>query len=177
MNLKDFFHRKKNEESKDETIRVCKNRIEFLEDAIQKLKEAFNSASNEHVAEMNELERKLINAEKTKRYKTGTALKEIQTTLNNSTSNSFTYKGPYTNIEIKNGKVFIDGKEQEDITNCKNKNIFIKLENSCDIDITNTDKITIQGAVNNVNVTNGDIYCDNILGNIDMTNGNIYRRY
>lgn len=176
MNLKDFFNRKKNEESKDETIRICKNRIEFLEDAIEKMKCSGTSAINEKDVQITELERKLKNAERTKAFKTGDALKQIQTILNNSSTNCFCFTGSHSNIEIKNGKVYIDGEEQKDITNCSNKNIFIKLETPCDIDITNTNDITINGAVNNVDITNGNIYCDNILGNVDMTNGNIYKR-
>lgn len=169
MNLKDFFKRNKVEDTRNQQIRELSETNEFLQETIEKIKYIYSN-------ELGKLNDELDKAKRTKTYKTGKTLENIQTTLNNSQTNSWTFSGTYNNIEIKNGKVYIDGKEQKDITNCANKNIYIKLEKPCDIDITNTDSITIYGDVADVDITNGTIYCNDVKGDIDITNGNVYRR-
>lgn len=168
MNLKDFF-RKNLEDTRDQQIQELTEANKFLQEAIEKMKYTYSN-------ELGKLNDDLDRAKRTKTYKTGKTLESIQTALNNSRTNSWTFSGTYNNVEIKNGKVYIDGEEQKDITNCANKNIYIKLEKPCDIDITNTNNITIYGDVADVDITNGTIYCQNVNGDIDITNGNVYRR-
>ncbi len=154
MKISDFF-KKNNKKTFDDEL---KNKNKELEELKYKI---------------NELEAQIEYLKNTSDYKTGKVLEGIQYKLNNNDTNSFNYS--CDNIQIKNNKVYIDGVEQTDITNCKNKNIFIKLNNECDIEATNVDNLVINGNVNDVDITNGDIKCNNIEGDIDITNGNIYR--
>ena len=169
MNLRDFFRKNKVEDTRDQQIRELTETIKFLQETIEKMKYTYSD-------ELEKLNDELDKAKRTKAYKTGKTLENIQTTLNNSQTNSWTFSGTCNNVEIKNGKVYIDGEEQKDITNCANKNIYIKLEKPCDIDVTNTDNITIYGDVNNIDITNGDVYCHSIKGDIDITNGIVYKK-
>ena len=162
MKISDFF--KKNKNYKIEKLENNNNDDDVKDNEINKLQN-----------KIKDLKYQLESVKKTQNYKTGEDLKNIQIKLNNKDINSFEYS--CNNIQIKNNKVYIDGIEQTDITNCKNKYIYLKLNSPCDIEATNVDKLTINGDINNIDITNGDVICNNIKGDIDITNGNIYKNY
>jgi cytoskeletal protein CcmA (bactofilin family) len=80
--------------------------------------------------------------------------------------------GSGTNVRVANGKVYIDDKIQE---SSDDKNINIQINGdieSLNVDIC--DKIIVQGNVDNVETTNGNVQVDGIvLGNVKTTNGSV----
>lgn len=167
MRLRDLF---KSKNSNKNVIQEKNDTIESLNERISQL-ELLLASKDRDILELN---KDIKDAKDSAGYKTRKTLENIQVGINNSSINTFSYD--CNNIQIRNGVVFIDGVEQKDITDCKNKNIFIRLNSPCDIDCTNVENLKIEGDVRDVDITNGNITCNDIKGDIDQTNGNIYRR-
>lgn len=167
MRLRDLF---KSKNSNKNIIQEKNNTIKQLNERISQLESLLTSKDKDIL----ELNKDIKDAKDSSDYKTRKTLENIQVGINNQSINTFSYD--CNNIQIRNGRVFIDGVEQKDITNCRNKNIFIKLNSPCDIDCTNVENLKIYGDVQDVVITNGDITCNTVKGDIDQINGNIYRR-
>lgn len=168
MRLRDLF---KNKNSNSSIIQEKNDTIEQLNERIAQL-ESLLAGKDRDILKLN---KDIKDAKDSSGYKTRKTLENIQVGINNQSINTFSYN--CNNIQIRNDKVFIDGVEQKDITNCKNKNIFIKLTSPCDVDCINVENLRIDGDVQNVDITNGNITCNDIKGDIDQTNGNIYRSW
>lgn len=83
--------------------------------------------------------------------------------------NGKTYSG--TMLSIKNGKIFIDGKQVED----DSKEINIVINGNIDsIDVDSCNTIIVDGYCNSVKTTNGDVEISgNVVGDVTTTNGDV----
>lgn len=80
--------------------------------------------------------------------------------VNNIKGNNITIRSNGNNIIINNGKIFIDGVEQNIESNIKNITIVGNVNNvECD------QSLNIEGDVGNVNAK-GSVNCDNITGDV-----------
>ena len=85
------------------------------------------------------------------------------------TINGKTYQG--NNIQIKNNKVIIDGKEIKESEKEFNKDINIVIENSqnCNIEIDTCKDLNLKGSFKTLNVGSGDIVVkDSDCGNVNV---------
>ncbi|AGN30188.1 hypothetical protein VPFG_00188 [Vibrio phage nt-1] len=80
------------------------------------------------------------------------------------------YQG--TSVTVKNGKVIVDGRLQEDVSDCQT--VTVNIEGSATLVQNENGNVTIGGEVKgDVKTTNGDIHCLNVHGNVKTTNGDI----
>ena len=92
----------------------------------------------------------------------------------NINGKSFTYNGS-GNLSIVNNKVYIDGKEFEDLDLIESKEIIINIDsNVSSLEVDNCSSINVSGEVGKINTTNGNISCSSISGNVKTVNGNVF---
>jgi hypothetical protein len=85
--------------------------------------------------------------------------------------NGKTYFG--NNIQVINNKVIIDGK---DVTaeHTDSKEISIVVEGNLDsLEVDCAKTIEVQGNVNSLSCTSGDVTCGNVQGNVKTTSGDV----
>lgn len=95
-----------------------------------------------------------------------TALKDI----NGATYINGVKIGGAQSITIDNGKVYVNGKLQEDLST---PSIEIKVEGSVNSINTTSGNVTINGDVNSVNTASGGVSCHEIKGSIQTISGDI----
>lgn len=78
-------------------------------------------------------------------------------------------------VQIKNNKVFIDGKEATDLNNFKEKNVSIVIHGNCGDVTTSAGDLTINGDAGNVSSKSGDIEikANQINGSVSSMSGDI----
>lgn len=81
-------------------------------------------------------------------------------------------------ISILDGKIKIDGKNVQDLSAYKEKEIQITILGNCENLETNCSYISIQGNVNDIKTKSGNIIVEsgNVLGNVETENGDIKLR-
>lgn len=81
-------------------------------------------------------------------------------------------------ISILDGKIKIDGKNVQDLSAYKEKEIQITILGNCENLETTCGYISIQGNVNDIKTKSGNIIVEsgNVLGNIETENGDIKLR-
>lgn len=79
------------------------------------------------------------------------------------------------NISVINGKVYFNGKLQENLNDWKEKNIEIIVEGDCKEVKADAGNITIKGSIEgNVNADTGNIHIEgDVQGNVTTDTGNI----
>lgn len=73
-------------------------------------------------------------------------------------------------IIIDNGKVYVNGNLQEDLST---PSIEIKVEGNVGSINTTSGNITINGDVNSINTTSGDIDCHEVKGSVHTVSGDV----
>lgn len=84
--------------------------------------------------------------------------------------NTKSYSG--NNVVIRNSKVWIDGKLQEEDSD--NKNITIVIEGSLDsLSVDVCDSVEVKGSCKEVRTQSGDVTCGNVTGSIQTMSGDV----
>lgn len=95
-------------------------------------------------------------------------LKKLKEIMNTIKINSLNYSG--NNITIINDRVIIDGVDVTPNT----KNITIEVTGNLDkLQVGACKSITINGDVNHLSSSSGEVSCDNIRGNVETVSGDI----
>lgn len=77
-----------------------------------------------------------------------------------------------TNIVISNGKVIVNGKEIE--LDKDEKHFTLEIHTSVgELTVDNAERITVEGSVNHLKTTNGDVHCHDVQGNVSTVNGDV----
>ncbi|UNA02041.1 hypothetical protein PVA8_354 [Vibrio phage PVA8] len=85
------------------------------------------------------------------------------------TVNNKTYHG--TSVTIKNGKVVVDGRVQDDVSDTQVVNV--NIEGDCTLVQNENGDINCRDVHGDASTTNGDVECDNVSGSVSSTNGDI----
>lgn len=73
-------------------------------------------------------------------------------------------------ISINNGKVYIDGKLREDLSE---PSIEIKIEGTVNSVHTGSGNVSIIGDVSTINTASGDVSCENVKGSVLTMSGDV----
>jgi hypothetical protein len=98
----------------------------------------------------------------------------FKTTLDNINGatwiNNVKIEGAQT-ISINNGKIYVDGKLREDLSE---PSIEIKIEGTVNSVHTGSGNVSITGNVTAISTSSGDINCKDVKGGIQTMSGDIY---
>ena len=73
-------------------------------------------------------------------------------------------------ITIDNGKVYVNGNLQEDLST---PSIEIKVEGSVGSINTTSGNVSVNGEANSINTASGDVHCHEVKGSVHTMNGDV----